>query len=224
MAFAKEGCHVTLCDVNLEEAQKTALEIEALGRQALALKADVTNADLVEEMVSKALDKFSRIDILVNNAGITRDALLMRMKEADWDLVLNVNLKGAFNCTKSVSRVMVKQRSGKILSIASVVGLMGNIGQANYAASKAGLIGLVKSVAKELAPRNVQVNAIAPGFISTDMTAKLPDEVKGKMLERIPLGRFGDPADVAKAALFLASPDADYITGQVVQVDGGMVM
>ena len=224
LAFAREGSHVVVCDVNIEEAEKTAREIEGLGRQAMALQADVTNADAVEAMVSKALDKLGRIDILVNNAGITRDALLMRMKESDWDLVLSVNLKGAFNCTKSVSKVMVKQRSGKIISIASVVGLMGNIGQANYAASKAGLIGLTKSVAKELASRNVQANAIAPGFIATDMTAKLPEEVKAKMLERIPLARFGEASDVAKAALFLASSDSDYVTGQVVQVDGGMVM
>ena len=198
-------------------------EIEALGVRVQGYFVDVTNSAQVEEMVEKILDNFQRIDILVNNAGITRDGLLVRMKEEDWDKVIAVNLKGTFNCTKSVSKVMMKQRSGRIVSIASIIGQMGNAGQANYAASKAGIIALTKSVAKELASRNVRANAIAPGFIQTEMTAKLPDDVKARMLQVIPLGRFGQPLDVAKLALFLSSDESDYITGQVIRVDGGMV-
>ncbi|MBI4335262.1 MAG: 3-oxoacyl-[acyl-carrier-protein] reductase [Candidatus Omnitrophica bacterium] len=222
--FAKEGSNIAICDVNLEEAEKTRAELEGFGVKALAFKVDVTQPAQVEEMVDKILDKFTRIDILVNNAGITRDGLLVRMKEEDWDLVLAVNLKGTFNCTKAVSKVMMKQRSGRIVSIASIIGLIGNAGQANYAASKAGIIGLTKSVAKELASRGVTANAIAPGFIQTEMTAKLPDAVKGEMLKAIPMGKFGEPLDVAKGALFFASEYASYITGQVLVVDGGMVM
>jgi 3-oxoacyl-[acyl-carrier protein] reductase len=185
---------------------------------------DVTKGAEVDSLVQKTLDKFKKIDILVNNAGITRDGLLVRMSEADWDLVLSVNLKGAFNCTKSVSKVMMKQRDGRIVNMASIIGIMGNAGQANYAASKGGLIAFTKTVAKELASRNVRANAIAPGFIQTDMTAKLSEEVKSEMLKHIPLGKLGTPADVANLALFLVSDDSAYITGQVVQVDGGMVM
>lgn len=222
--FAKEGSNIAICDVNLEEAEKTRSELEGFGVKALAFKVDVTQPAEVEAMTDKILDKFTRIDILVNNAGITRDGLLVRMKEEDWDLVLAVNLKGTFNCTKAVSKVMMKQRSGRIVSIASIIGLIGNAGQANYAASKAGIIGLTKSVAKELASRGVTANAIAPGFIQTEMTAKLPDAVKGEMLKAIPMGKFGEPLDVAKGALFFASEYASYITGQVLVVDGGMVM
>jgi len=224
LAFAREGAHIALCDVNEAALDGTRKEIEALGVQALTAVVDVTKADQVENYVQKTLDKFKKIDILVNNAGITRDSLLVRMSESDWDQVLGVNLKGAFNCTKAVSKIMMKQRDGRIVNIASIIGIMGNAGQANYAASKGGLIAFTKTVAKELASRNVRANAIAPGFIQTDMTAKLSDEVKGEMLKLIPLGKLGTAADVAKLALFLVSDDSAYITGQVVQVDGGMVM
>jgi len=224
MAFAAEGADIVVADVNMEIAQKTASEIEALGRKALALEMDVTNYEKVEEGVNKILDKFGKVDILVNNAGITKDNLLLRMSQMEWDAVINVNLKGTFNCIRAVSRQMVKQRSGRIISIASIIGLMGNPGQANYAASKAGIIALTKTVAKELASRNINANAVAPGFIQTEMTAKLPEELKKKMLEAIPLGKLGTPQDIAKVCLFLASEESSYITGQVITVDGGMVM
>ena len=224
MTFAREGADIVVADVNLEVAQKTASEIEALGRKALALEMDVTDFAKVEDGVNKILDKFGKVDILVNNAGITKDNLILRMSQSEWDAVINVNLKGTFNCIKAVSRPMIKQRSGKIVSIASIIGLMGNAGQANYAASKAGIIALTKTVAKELASRNVNANAVAPGFIQTEMTAKLPEAVKAKMLEAIPLAKLGTPQDVANVCLFLASAEADYITGQVITVDGGMVM
>jgi 3-oxoacyl-[acyl-carrier protein] reductase len=224
LTFAREGADIVVADVNLEIAQKTALEIEALGRKALALEMDVTNYEKVEEGVNKILDKMGKVDILVNNAGITKDNLLLRMSQADWDAVINVNLKGTFNCIKAVSRPMIKQRSGRIISIASIIGLMGNPGQANYAASKAGIIALTKTVAKELASRNVNANAVAPGFIQTEMTAKLPEDIKKKMLEAIPLAKLGTPQDVANTCLFLASDESSYITGQVITIDGGMVM
>ena len=224
LAMAGEGCDVVIWDVNLLDAQNTCKEIESKGRQAAAEQVDVTKYEKVEEAINKTLDKFKKIDILINNAGITKDNLLMRMGESEWDAVINVNLKGTFNCTKAVSRPMVKQRSGKIVNIASIIGLIGNKGQANYAASKAGIIALTKTTAKELASRNIQANAVAPGFIQTEMTAKLPEELKAEMLKSIPLARMGLPADVAKACVFLASQEADYITGQVLVVDGGMVM
>ncbi|MFA4993291.1 MAG: 3-oxoacyl-[acyl-carrier-protein] reductase [Candidatus Omnitrophota bacterium] len=224
LTFAREGADIVVADVNLEIAQKTVLEIEALGRKALALEMDVTNYEKVEEGVNKILDKMGKVDILVNNAGITKDNLLLRMSQADWDAVINVNLKGTFNCIKAVSRPMIKQRSGRIISIASIIGLMGNPGQANYAASKAGIIALTKTVAKELASRNVNANAVAPGFIQTEMTAKLPEDIKKKMLEAIPLAKLGTPQDVANTCLFLASDESSYITGQVITIDGGMVM
>ncbi|MFA5176729.1 MAG: 3-oxoacyl-[acyl-carrier-protein] reductase [Candidatus Omnitrophota bacterium] len=224
MTFAGEGADIVVADVNLEVAQKTASEIEALGRKSLALEMDVTDYAQVEAGVNKILDKFAKVDILVNNAGITKDNLILRMSQGEWDAVINVNLKGTFNCIKAVSRPMIKQRSGKIVSIASIIGLMGNAGQANYAASKAGIIALTKTVAKELASRNVNANAVAPGFIQTEMTAKLPEAVKAKMLEAIPLAKLGTPQDVANLCLFLASEEANYITGQVITVDGGMVM
>jgi len=224
MTFAREGADIVVADVNLEIAQKTALEIEALGRKALALEMDLTNYEKVEEGINKILDKMGKVDILVNNAGITKDNLLLRMSQADWDAVINVNLKGTFNCIKAVTRPMIKQRSGRIISIASIIGLMGNPGQANYAASKAGIIALTKTVAKELASRNINANAVAPGFIQTEMTAKLPEDIKKKMLEAIPLAKLGTPQDVANTCLFLASDESSYITGQVITIDGGMVM
>jgi len=224
LTFAKEGANICVCDIDEQIISETIRELESLGGQAIGLKADVTNFSQVEEMVQKILDKFTKIDILINNAGITRDNLLLRMKEAEWDAVLNVNLKGTFNCTKAVSKVMVKQRSGKIVSIASIIGLMGNAGQSNYAASKGGIISFTKSIAKELASRNINVNAIAPGFIETDMTAKLSSNLREEMLKMIPSKRFGKTGDVANAALFLVSELSNYITGHVVQVDGGMVM
>ncbi|MDD5006038.1 MAG: 3-oxoacyl-[acyl-carrier-protein] reductase [Candidatus Omnitrophica bacterium] len=224
LAFAREGSDVVVCDVDLESAQNTQKEIEALGRRSLSFKVDVTNSGQIEEMVNLILDKFSKIDILVNNAGITKDNLILRMSEDEWDKVLSVNLKGAFNCIKVVSRHMLKKRYGRIVNLASIIGMIGNAGQANYAASKGGLIALTKSVAKELASRNINVNAVAPGFIQTPMTDKLPEDYRKQMLENIPMGKFGGPQDVANVCLFLVSPESDYITGQVVVVDGGMTM
>ena len=224
LAFAQEGAHVVIGDVNLEVAQKTAAEIEGLGRKALALKFDVTNFADTGVALNKILDKFSKVDILVNNAGITKDALMLRMSQQDWDAVLSVNLGGTFNCIKAVSRLMIKQRSGKIISIASIIGIIGNPGQANYSASKAGIIALTKTAAKELASRNINVNAVAPGFIQTVMTDKLTEEQRKAMLANIPLNRLGVPDDVAQACLFLASSESGYITGQTIVVDGGMSM
>ena len=222
--FAKEGADIAIGDVNKEDLDKTCQDIEALGRKTLSLQMDVTDYVKVEEAVNKILDKFGKVDILVNNAGITKDNLLLRMSELEWDLVLDVNLKGSFNCIKAVSRPMIKQRQGRIINIASIIGIIGNAGQANYSASKAGIIALTKTAAKELASRNINVNAIAPGFIQTEMTAKLPEDVKEKMKEAIPLNKFGSPEDVAAVCLFLASSDSSYITGQTIIVDGGMVM
>jgi len=224
LLFAQEGADIIVADVNIEEAEKTAKDIQAKGRKSLALAMDVTDYTKVEEALNKTLDKFTKVDILVNNAGITKDNLILRMNQAEWDAVLNVNLKGTFNCLKAVSRIMLKQRSGKIVNIASIIGIIGNAGQANYSASKAGIIALTKSAAKELASRNINVNAVAPGFIQTDMTAKLPEELKQKMKEQIPLDRFGSAQDVAATCLFLVSEEANYITGQTIVVDGGMVM
>jgi 3-oxoacyl-[acyl-carrier protein] reductase len=224
LRLAKEGADVAVCDINPEKASETAKEIESLGRNAIALKLNVADSKEVEENVNKILDKFKKIDILVNNAGITRDGLIIRMKEEDWDAVLNVNLKGTFNCIRTVARHMMKQRYGRIVNISSVIGIIGNAGQANYAASKAGVIGVTKSAAKELASRNITVNAVAPGFIKTAMTEVLPENVKAEMLKLIPLSRFGETSDVAEAVLFLASEAASYITGHVIEVDGGMVI
>lgn len=222
--LAKNGAHIVVTDVNYEEAQKTAKEIMELGSKSIAVKANVADTEDVENMVEAALKEFGKIDILVNNAGITRDTLLMRMKEEDWDAVLNVNLKGTFNCIKAVSRPMMKQRSGKIINISSVVGQMGNAGQTNYSSSKAGMLGLTKSAARELAARNITVNAIAPGYIETEMTHVLPAEVKQKFMENIPLQKMGTPLDIANSVLFLASTAADYITGQTINVNGGLYM
>ncbi len=224
LLFAREGADVAICDVNREVADQTKKEIEALGRRAMSFETDVTDLKQVEEMTNNVLDNFKRLDILVNNAGITRDGLLLRMSEEDWDKVLAVNLKGVFSCTKAVSKILIKQRSGKIVNIASIIGIMGNAGQANYAASKGGIISFTKSVAKELASRNVQVNAVAPGFIQTAMTDKLTPAQRETMLAAIPLARLGVAADVAQACLFLACGEADYITGQTLVVDGGMSM
>lgn len=224
LTLARAGADVVISDVNLEKSQVTSAEIETLGRKSMAIALDVTKSADVEDAVNKILDKMGKVDILVNNAGITKDGLLLRMSEADWDAVLNVNLKGTFNCTKAVSKVMIKQRCGKIVNVASIIGIIGNAGQANYAASKAGVIALTRTTAKELASRNINVNAVAPGFIQTAMTDKLSDEVKQKMMAAIPLNKLGTPADVANLCLFLVSDESSYITGQVIVVDGGMVM
>ena len=209
---------------NEEEALKTKAEIEALGVKCHILKCDVSNFEESQNMIDEVASTYGKIDILVNNAGITKDALLMRMKEEDFDKVISVNLKGVFNCTKAITKTMMKQRYGKIINMASVVGVVGNAGQANYCASKAGVIGFTKAVAKELSSRNITVNAIAPGFIDTDMTKVLKDDIKENMLKNIPLGRFGSPEDIANLVAFLSSDMSSYITGQVIKVDGGMVM
>ena len=223
--FASQGSDIAICDVNEEVLAQTKHEIESqTGRKVIIQKVDVTSPEEVGIFVKKILDNFGKLDILVNNAGITRDNLMLRMSEADWDSVLDVNLKGAFNCIKAVSRSMLKKRSGKIVNMASIIGIMGNAGQANYSASKGGLIALTKTVAKEFGSRGINVNAIAPGFIKTAMTEKLSEEARQRLLGFIPLGRMGQAEDVAKLALFLACEDSGYITGQVVQVDGGMVM
>jgi 3-oxoacyl-[acyl-carrier protein] reductase len=223
--LAKAGAKVVVNYAgNKAAAEETAATIKTAGGEAIICQADVASAEAVELLVKTSLDAFGRIDILVNNAGITRDNLLMRMKEDDWDAVLDTNLKGIFHCTKAVSRMMMKQKSGKIINMTSVVGIMGNAGQANYAAAKAGVIGFTKSMAKELASRNITVNAVAPGFISTDMTAALSEQVKNDLAGAIPLNRLGTPEDVAAAVLFLASDAANYITGQTLNIDGGMVM
>lgn len=206
------------------KAKEVVDEIQAMGQEAFAVQCDVSNAESVTVMVGSVIEEFGSLDILVNNAGITRDNLLMRMKEEEWDDVINTNLKGVFLCTKAVTRQMMKQRSGRIINIASIVGVSGNPGQANYVAAKAGVIGLTKTTAKELASRGITVNAVAPGFISTDMTDKLTDDVKKAMLQQIPLARFGDPMDIAGVTAFLASERSAYMTGQTLHVDGGMVM
>ncbi|MCL6797384.1 3-oxoacyl-[acyl-carrier-protein] reductase [Bacillus altitudinis] len=223
--LAKKGANVVVnYSGNEAKAYEVVDEIKALGQQAFAVKADVSNAEEVQALMKQAVDTFGSIDILVNNAGITKDNLLMRMKENEWDDVININLKGVFNCTKAVTRQMMKQRSGRIINVASVVGVCGNPGQANYVAAKAGVIGLTKTTAKELASRHITVNAVAPGFISTDMTDKLDENVQTEMLKQIPLARFGAPEDISNVVVFLASEGAGYITGQTIQVDGGMVM
>ncbi len=224
LRLAAAGCDVAVSDIDLTSAESVAAEIKALGRESLALKADVSSAPEVAAMFGTCMAAFQKIDILVNNAGITRDTLLMRMKEADWDLVLGVNLKSAFLCCREAARPMLRASSGKIINIASVVGINGNPGQANYSASKAGLIGLTKTLSKEFGSRGVTVNAVAPGFIQTAMTDKLSDSDRAKYTQNVSLGRMGTPLDVANAVLFLASSLADYITGQVIVVDGGLVM
>ncbi|MFA4903365.1 MAG: 3-oxoacyl-[acyl-carrier-protein] reductase [Desulfobaccales bacterium] len=225
LALAQPGLTIYLNDVVLgEEAARTQQEVETKGSTARLVEFNVAEAAAVNQGIDHILKESGRIDILVNNAGITRDNLIMRMKETEWDAVLGVNLKGAFNCIRAVSKPMVKQRSGRIINISSVVGAMGNAGQANYVASKAGLIGLTKTVARELASRNITVNAVAPGFIQTEMTEALPEGTKQLMMTQIPLGRFGTAEEVAQAVAFLASDAAAYITGQVIHVNGGMLM
>ena len=224
MTLAGEGADCVITDVNLDRAEETAREIGNLGRRAIAVRGNVADAEDVAGLVKRSIAEMGKIDILVNNAGITRDGLLMRMKDADWDLVLDINLKGAFLCTRAVARPMMKQRSGRIINIASIVGAMGNAGQANYTASKAGLIGLTKTAAREMASRGITCNAVAPGFIDTAMTQALSDDVKENLYAQIPMGRLGTSADVAQAVAFLASDGAAYITGQVIHVNGGMYM
>ncbi|WP_047984913.1 3-oxoacyl-[acyl-carrier-protein] reductase [Ornithinibacillus californiensis] len=225
LELAAKGANVVVNYAGSEaKAQGVVEEIEKLGVKAVKFQSDVANEDQVKEMVKATIDTFGSVDILVNNAGITRDNLLMRMKESEFDQVINTNLKGVFVCTKAVTRQMMKQRSGRIINVASIVGVSGNPGQANYVAAKAGVIGLTKTTAKELATRNILVNAVAPGFISTDMTDELTDEQKEGMLSLIPLAKLGQPEDVAKVVRFLASDDANYITGQTIHIDGGMVM
>lgn len=225
LELAAGGANVVLCYAGNEAAaQETAQAVEAMGAKALAVRCDVSDAVQVDVLVKSAVEAFGRIDILVNNAGITRDNLLMRMSEADFDAVVAANLKGAFLCMKAASRLMLKQRYGRIVNLSSVVGLRGNAGQVNYAASKAGVIGMTKSLAKELASRGVTVNAVAPGFIETDMTAALSEAARSAAQGSIPMGRLGGPEDVARAVGFLASDDAAYVTGQVLAVDGGMAM
>jgi len=224
LAYARMGADVACVSRTEENSAKAAAEVEALGRRAWAVAVDVSDTAAVDAAAGKILDDAGRVDILVNNAGVTRDNLLMRMSEEEWDTVINTNLKGAFNFTKAHTRPFINQRSGRIINIASVIGLIGNAGQSNYAASKAALIGFTKSVAKELAPRGITANAIAPGFIETDMTAALDDKVRESIIGNVPLGRFGSPDDIAHAAVFLAMEPSGYITGQVLTVDGGMVM
>ncbi|MEK9197737.1 3-oxoacyl-[acyl-carrier-protein] reductase [Ureibacillus sp. 179-F W5.1 NHS] len=225
LQLASEGANVVVNYSGSEQkAQEVVNEIEQLGTKAIAVQANVSDTESVQNLMSAAIEQFGSIDVLVNNAGITRDNLLMRMKEEEWDEVMNTNLKGVFLCTKAVTRQMMKQRSGRIINISSIVGVMGNAGQANYVAAKAGVIGLTKTTARELASRNILVNAIAPGFITTEMTDELPEDIKSSMLNQIPLAKLGQPEDIAKAVVFLASNDASYMTGQTLHIDGGMYM
>ena len=225
LQLASEGAKVVVNYSGSEQkAQEVVEEIKANGGEAIAVQANVADTDSVQNLMKAALDTYGSIDILVNNAGITRDNLLMRMKDDEWDDVINTNLKGVFLCTKAVTRQMMKQRAGRIINISSIVGVAGNAGQANYVAAKAGVIGLTKTTAQELASRNILVNAIAPGFITTEMTEGLPEDLKEGMLKQIPLAKLGQPEDIAKAVVFFASDSANYITGQTLQIDGGMVM
>jgi len=224
LRLAAEGANVAVSDVDAENAKKTAGEIEQLGRKSMAVSANVSDPEDVQKAVKYCLDKLEVVNILVNNAGIAMDALLVRMKDAQWQDVLDVNLTGAFNWTRACARPMMKQKSGRIVNMASVIGIVGNTGQANYSASKAGVIGLTKSAARELAPWNINVNAVAPGFIDTRMTERLPEKVKKEILGSIPMSRWGGPEEVADVVLFLDSRYSAYVTGQVINVDGGMVM
>jgi len=222
--LAERGATVIVSDLNLEAAEKTVSEWTSRGREAMAIRVDVSSVEDVKEMFATVLSRYGKVDFLVNNAGITRDTLLMRMKDEDWNLVLSVNLKGTFNCMKSALFAMSKKRCGRIVNISSIVGAIGNPGQANYAASKAAVIGLTKTVAREYASRGITVNAVAPGFIETSMTASLPEKVKETLMQQIPQGRLGLPDDVAHAVVFLVSDGSKYITGQVLHVNGGMYM
>ncbi|MFH1074715.1 MAG: 3-oxoacyl-[acyl-carrier-protein] reductase [Candidatus Firestonebacteria bacterium] len=222
--LAKEGADVAICDVNIEKAEETAKELAALGVKAAAYKTNVSVAAECDTLIENTVKDLGKLDILVNNAGVTRDGLLIRMSEQDFDLVIAINLKGTFNCTKAAVKTMMKARYGRIINISSVIGLMGNAGQVNYAASKSGVLGITRSIAKEYANRNITVNAVAPGYIQTAMTDKLTEEQKQAMLKFVPLSRMGQPQDVANSVLFFASSLADYVTGQVLAIDGGMVM
>ena len=222
LALADEGAHVVAVDVLADALDSTVGEIAAKGVKAVARQADVTDSQQVEQLFASVVSDFDRLDIMVNNAGITRDTLLLSMDDQQWDQVIQVNLRGVFLCTRAAAKIMLRQRYGRIVNMASVSGLMGNAGQANYAASKAGVVGLTKTVAKEMAKRKVTCNAVAPGFIKTDMTDALPEKVRDQVKLVIPAGRFGEPEDVAAAVVFLASPQAEYITGQVLSVDGGL--
>jgi len=224
LLLAKNGAQVAVVDINETKAEETVKEIVALGQKALAIKADVANFSEAERMGKTVFEFFGKIDILVNNAGITRDGLFLRMKEEEWDAVININLKSVFNCSKGVIRYFGKKDGGRIINIASVVGQMGNIGQANYAASKAGIIGFTKTLAREFGGRGITVNAVAPGFIDTEMTRVLSEKVKEEFIKNIPLGRMGKPEEVAEVVLFLATDAASYITGQVINVNGGLYM
>jgi len=223
-SLAGRGVNVIVVDVNLDMAREAAADLEKFGIRSMGLKADVSSSSEVNSLFEVALKEFDKVEMLVNNAGITRDGLVMRMKEEDWDAVMNINLKGTFLCSREAVKIMAKQRYGRIINIASVVAFMGNPGQANYSASKAGIVGLTKTLAKEYASRSLTVNAVAPGFIATAMTDKLPENVKQDMMHAIPMNRFGTAQDVANAVLFFASPDSGYITGQVIHVNGGMYM
>ena len=222
--LASQGAHVILADINLEGAEKTAIGIKSSGGQASAVRIDVASATDVRGVFDSILKEYKPVDIVVNNAGITRDGLLVRMKEVDWDLVLNINLKGSFLCSQQAAKQMMKQKSGSIINIASIVGMMGNFGQSNYSASKSGLIGFTKTLAREVAPRGIRANAVAPGFIDTEMTKVLEESVRSKLIDQIPLARLGQPEDVANCVSFLVSENASYITGQVINVNGGMLM
>lgn len=224
MKLAESGLNIVVSDILIDEAKKTAAEIGKLGVKTIAVKTDVSNAEDAKNLIQTTKDTFGSVDVLVNNAGITRDNLSMRMTEADWDIVLAVNLKGTFLCAQAASKIMMKQKFGRIVNIASVSGILGTAGQANYASSKAGVIALTKALSRELAARNITVNAVAPGFIITEMTDKLPDKVKEEYITQIPLGRAGTPLDVANVVDFLISPAASYVTGIVISVSGGMVM
>lgn len=225
LALAESGADVVVNYAGSEQAaREVASEIEKLGRKALVVQADVADSEQVAQLIQQTIEAFGRVDVLVNNAGITRDNLLMRMKDDEWDDVIATNLKGVYNCIKAVTRPMMKQRSGRIINISSVVAALGNAGQANYVAAKAGVIGLTKSVAREFASRGITVNAVAPGFIETDMTAKLSEEIQSGLMNQIPLGRLGKPEDIAQMVRFLASDQSSYITGQTFHVDGGMYM
>jgi 3-oxoacyl-[acyl-carrier protein] reductase len=224
LLFAKEGAKVVVCDVSTDGVNKVVEEINGAGGQALAFTVDVSNRESIDGMVKEVIEKFGEIDVLVNNAGITRDALLVKMTADQWDKVIDVNLKGVFNCTQAVVKSMISKGKGKIISTSSVVGVYGNVGQTNYAATKAGIIGMTKSWSKELGKKGICCNAVAPGFIQTEMTAAVPDKILDIMKEKTPLGRLGTPGDIASVYLFLASDDSDYVNGQVIGVDGGLVI
>ena len=224
LRLAQEACTVVISDIDQTSAEESAHKLAEVGAKSLSVRTDVSKSEDAESLVTHCVETFGGLDILVNNAGITRDSLLIRMNEADWDSVIAVNLKGTYNCLRAAAKVMIKKRSGRIINIASVVGLIGNVGQANYTASKAGVVGLTKTAAKELGSRGIQVNAVAPGFIETEMTKELPEQVRTNFLSNVALRRTGTPEDVAEVVLFLSSPASAYITGQVLNVDGGMVM